>query len=1125
MSQAAYEVNGQVVGSDRFYEIACDPHRSVVVEACAGAGKTWMLVSRILRALLDGVPPNQILAITFTKKAAGEMRERLHGWLREFAQADDAERALQLRIRGVAPEQVPQLVPRLQQLYANWLDDGRGVDIHTIHGWFSRLVKAAPLDVLNELGLPPELQLVEDTSELWPELWGRYLRRLDAMSPQRSQAADKAKEAQEAQDGYAAFMAVVREVGRFNAQAWLNTALQNRLELSLSDQAGTLLGSVPEVGDWSLQWAGLGHPCEALSRESVREHFWSLARQLATAKGTLAQKAGVAIEQALGLSDVRMQAQALRKALLTDKGEPRKKMGELADLEWAQAWLVDLNQAVTQHEAHALHEHMVCLSLLLFEEYAKLKTERGLADMVDLELAAAHLLGDAELSGWVQERLDSQVRQLLMDEFQDTSPLQWQTLKSWLSAYAGAGGGQSGRQPISVFLVGDPKQSIYRFRRADPRVFSAAKSFVLDALDGDLLACDHTRRNAPGIIDALNLVMGQACADGSFPGFRAHTTASEDQALIRVLPSVMRVNADKAEVDEHWRDSLITPREKAHTSIKEMEAEQVAQAVSSLVRRDGLAPTDIFVLSRKRATLAMVAQALDEHDVPHIAPEDTLLIDTPEVRDLVAVLDALVSPHHDLALAHALKSPLFGVTDHELLQLASRVRGVSGDGPAISWWRALMRWAPDAACPPSIQRAAQLLQAWAEIACVAPPHDLLERVVTDGQYRERLLACVPSSRRVQALFHVDALLSQSLEMDAGRDATPYRWVRALKRLPLNLPPRSQSGAVQLLTIHGAKGLEARVVFMVDTDPEPARKDSYALMVDWPESAERPLSCAFIRSQSNPPPSLARALEEDRQADQREELNALYVALTRARCQLVFSRTQPRAQGSLAGGSWWQRLVASGAMDPEQVWQVEPVASREAFARVGESRDVAYATWPALLARPGPVDEATGDTADAMPESSDAQLLGQVVHRVLEWLTPLPVKQRSQERLSRAVLNAAKALELSTEHHPAALHLAGTILHAPALQTWLDPDQLAWAGNEVALQDQGQVLRLDRLVAIDGASGREWWVLDYKLQHRPQALAAYRAQMQRYVAAVSALQPGEVVRAAFITGAGEWVPLE
>ncbi len=1109
MSQAAYEVNGEIVPADLFYQVACDPHRSVVVEACAGAGKTLMLVSRILRALLDGVPPNQILAITFTKKAAGEMRERLHGWLRDFAQTTDAQRELELRIRGVAPSQIAEMAPRLQQLYARWLDEGRGVDIHTIHGWFSRLVKAAPLDILNELNLPPELNLVEDTSEHWPEVWGRLLRRLDAQAPSR-------KNGDEAGPEYLAFMAVVREVGRFNAEAWLHTALDNRLELTLADQGERLAGGVPCAADWSAQWSGLAHPCEALARQSVLDQFWSLARQLATAKGAKAQKAGVAIEQALGLADVESQAQALAKALLTDKGEPRKQLGDMAELAWAQSWLIDLQQAMVQQEAHVLHEHMVSLSRLLFDEYARFKAERGLADMVDLELAAARLLGDPILSGWIQERLDSQVRQLLMDEFQDTSPLQWQTLKSWLSAYAGAGGGHSGRQPISVFLVGDPKQSIYRFRRADPRVFSAAKTFVLEALDGDLLACDHTRRNAPGIIDALNLVMGRACAEGRFPGFRAHTTASEDTARIRVLPSVMRTTAPKAEPDEAWRDSLLTPREQAHTTIKEIEAEQVAQAITAMVRQEGLAPSDIFVLGRKRATLAMVAQALDEHGVPHIAPEDTRLIDTPEVRDLVAVLDALVSPHHDLALAHALKSPLFGITDGQLLQLAAVVKQSRGKA---SWWDGLLHIAAQADCPQALARAAALLQAWSALARVAPPHDLLERIVTDGDYRARVLACVPASRRVQALFHVDALLSQSLEMDAGRDATPYRWVRALKRLPLNLPPRSQADAVQLLTIHGAKGLEAKVVFMVDTDPEPARKDSYALMVDWPESDERPRRCAFIRSQSNPPPSLASSLDEDREADQREELNALYVALTRAREQLVFSRTQPRGQGA---DSWWQRLASSGAIDPEQVWQVVLPETAVQSSEVVAEAPVSLSTLPALAPRPGQDEIKPAVSAE---KSSTQQLLGQVVHRVLEWLTPLPVSQRTPERIERAVLAASKALLLEAEHHGAARYLAQTILNAPALQPWLDPAKLAWAGNEVALHDQGQVLRIDRLVAVDTDAGRHWWVLDYKLQHRPQALEVYRAQMGRYVAAVSALQAGEPVRAAFITGAGEWVPLD
>ncbi|MFT3856945.1 MAG: UvrD-helicase domain-containing protein [Aquabacterium sp.] len=1119
MSQAAYEVNGHLVDPAHFYEVACDPRRSVVVEACAGAGKTWMLVSRILRALLDGVPPNQILAITFTKKAAGEMRERLHTWLRDFAHASDAQREQELRMRGVQEAALAEMAPRLQQLYAQWLEEGKGVDIHTIHGWFSRLVKAAPLDVLHELGLPPELNLVEDTAEYWPELWGRFLRRIDAQAQARAShktQADGAPATPQAKDADA-FMAIVREVGRFNTEAWLQSALSNRLELSLADQAGLLDEGVESAGEWQLQWAGLDCPSQALLRESVRTHFATLARLLAKSKGKKAQDAGMAVEKALSLPDAMQQAQALCAALLTKDGEPRKQLGDLEDLAWAQAWLMDLDRALLQEAAHRLHAQMVRLSRILFEEYAALKTERGLADMVDLELAAARLLGDPVLSGWIQERLDSQVRQLLMDEFQDTSPLQWQTLKSWLSAYAGAGGGMSGRQPVQVFLVGDPKQSIYRFRRADPRVFTAAKDFVIEALGGALLACDHTRRNAPGVIEVLNKVMQQAHDEGSFPGFRPHTTASQAEASVRVLPSIPRSAAVKPEMVEGWRDSLFTPREQARTSIKEMEAAQVADAIASLMQEEGLAASDIFVLSRRRATLSMVAQALDAHGLPHIAPEDTLLIDTPEVRDLVAVVDALVSPHHDLALAHALKSPLFGATDEELLWLSARTKRQDA-AHSTSWWEALSALNGDAReqqAPESLARAARLLSRWAQMVKTAPPHDLLTAIVTQGDFRQRLLASVPPSQRAQALCHVDALLAQTLEMDAGRDATPYRWVRMLKRLPLALPPRAQPQAIQLLTIHGAKGLEARAVFMVDTDPEPARKDSYALMVDWPESDERPRRCAFIRSQGKPPPSLAQTLADDLAADQREELNALYVALTRAREQLVFSRTEPRTTNA---GSWWQRLVASAAIDPHRLWLPQP---SQAAKDQDAPPDAVLMALPVLTAGTTPAAPAM-----RMPDDvSVQQLLGQVVHRVLEWLTPLPVAQRTAPQLERAVKAAAAEVGLDAAHHAQAAHLADTILRSPELQSWLDPAHVDWAGNEVSLFDQGQVLRIDRLVARLAPQGRQWWVLDYKLAHRPEALAGYRQQLLRYVAAVSALQPGEKVSAGFITSAGAYVPLD
>src|SRR4051794_25385838 len=154
MTRAAYEANGRSVERDAFYALACDPQRSVVVEACAGAGKTWMLVSRILRALLEGAAPHEILAITFTRKAAGEMRKRLQDWLAEFAHADPEKLGQELLARGVPLPAIDGLREPLRTLHARVLADGRGVQIRTFHGWFAALLRNAPIATLEELGLP-----------------------------------------------------------------------------------------------------------------------------------------------------------------------------------------------------------------------------------------------------------------------------------------------------------------------------------------------------------------------------------------------------------------------------------------------------------------------------------------------------------------------------------------------------------------------------------------------------------------------------------------------------------------------------------------------------------------------------------------------------------------------------------------------------------------------------------------------------------------------------------------------------------------------------------------------------------------------------------------------------------
>ncbi|NBD20046.1 UvrD-helicase domain-containing protein [Aquabacterium fontiphilum] len=1116
MSQAAYIANGQTVPAERFYELACDPARSVVVEACAGAGKTWMLVSRILRALLDGTAPQQILAITFTRKAAGEMRERLYGWLNAFVALDDVALGNELRIRGVAAERVPELADRLRTVHRAWLTEGQGVDIHTIHGWFSRLVKAAPLDVLAELGLPPELQLIEDIGDIWDELWGRFLRRVDACAEQPEVAAFASS-----------FDVMVQEAGSHNLAAWLQRAVAQRMELILAHQAGTLLDGVPDAATWDDAWAGWAVPEEAACDPRLVARFQQLAAALGAIDKKKPQAAAEAMTDALLLADPRARAEALCKALLTASGEPRKQLGDvdvLPDLGWAQDWLMRLQQAMDQQDAHAWHTHMVLLCQLMFEEYGRFKRERGLADMNDLELGAARLLADPVLSGWVQERLDARVRHVLMDEFQDTSPLQWQALRAWLEGYAGAGGGRSGQAPVRVFLVGDPKQSIYRFRRAEPRVFQAARQFVVEAFAGELLACDHTRRNAPEVIELLNEAMSAAAQAGMFPDFRPHTTASSDIGAVHVMADVLRPEKLQADANS-WRDALTTPREQPQATAKEAEAWQVARAVAWLVTQEGIPAEEVFVLARRRAPLMMVAAALDELGVPHLAPDDTLLVDTPEVRDLVALLDVLVSPQHDLSLAQVLRSPLFGAQDEDLMRLSAACRLI---GTGTTWWEALMSLAASApveelAEDDVLRQAGAQLARWAALAEVLPPHDLLSRIVHDSALRQRVLAAVPPSQRQQAVFHIDALLTQALAMDAGRDATPYRWVRALKRLPVKLPPRTQHGAVQLLTIHGAKGLEARVVFLIDTDPAPTRADSYSLLIDWPPEQGRPAKVAFVRSERKPPPSLTALFAAEALAAQREEMNALYVAITRAKERLVISRSPGRLTRD---DSWWRRLTACGPLQEAVPWQPEALLAADcAPDRAAEAQPVTVRCLPALR-WPAASAKLSGEgETQAQPDArSDVQRLGETVHRALEWLTRLPAARRTPERVVRAVTHAVAEVGLAASWVAQAEQQVRTILTSGQAGPLLTPERVLWAGNEVPLQHEGQLLRIDRLVAVPHGEGRLWWVIDYKLGHRPEGDAQYLRQMQRYVAAVRALQPGEPVAAAFVTGQGEWVPV-
>ena len=1115
MSAPAYEHNGTPCSRDAFYAIACDPRRHVAVEACAGAGKTWMLVSRILRALLDGAEPHEILAITFTKKAAGEMRQRLQEWLADFARprGDETPEQWQQRLhtelgsRGIELKAASTQREKLQNLYQSVLAHGRPVQIRTFHSWFAALLRSAPLQALADLGLPASYELLEDTTDAVAELWRRWLPQVAADARLRADYAE-----------------LVAQLGRTRAHEALASALDKRVEFMLADDAGHVQEAVASAGALYPEFAGFEQPCDALSGDAAIARWQARARALGAESTKTPQKAANAIIDALALPDGDERLAALRKACFVAAEDRLTKHLEKFDAaQEAEAELQRLLAAQRQHEARVYHQRLARLVRPLIEEFSLLKQERGWIDMGDIERAALTLLSDDVLSGWVQQRLDARVRHLLIDEFQDTNPLQWQALHAWLQSYVGAGGGGEGP---SVFVVGDPKQSIYRFRRAEPQVFIAAQRFITEGLGGDLLACDHTRRNVPAVLAAVNQVMAQAQTAGDYAGFRPHTTESPDTTGgLAALPLIPRPEtAQEAGELPEWRDSLTEPRTLPEETLMTLEARQAAHWLAAQIAA-GTPPRELMVLARKRAPLSVLHAELRALGIACEQPEDRVLGELPAVRDMLALVDALVSPGHDLSLARALRSPLFSLPDEDLVRIALAVRAAReetpsplwgegrGEGPAAqparsarpSWLDALSRTELIAQNAQALHADLMLYQGW---LLSLPPHDALQAIYDHRDVLARFAAAAPPPERAATLSDLRALLAAALQVQGGRFLTAYQWLRALRRQSLAAPRPSVQNAVRLLTVHGAKGLEADTVLLLHSAAAPeGRGGGPTVLIDWPGEARVPGRLAFLSSDKAVPPSLQALARQEAEARAREELNALYVAMTRARHRLVLSGVTPYREPA---SSWWQRLASLA----EPIEAAAPADTAVATA-AAETSFTVLTLPPALVQSMPKATDSMAFIETEAAEPTDASRLGEAMHWLLEHVGDTPTGWRPQR-----VAQAMRRFGVTAAQAARAEALARAIHTGEAAWAW-NADEVLEAFDEVELTHQGQRLRVDRLVRRRaGPHGDEaWWVLDYKSATRPEDDPLLQAQLAQYRAAVARLHPGAVVRAAFLSADG------
>jgi ATP-dependent helicase/nuclease subunit A len=1236
--ELAYEHNDRRISRAEFYAIACDPRRSVAVEACAGAGKTWMLVSRIVRALLDGAEPHEILAITFTRKAAGEMRARLHEWLSKFAALDAAALSAELEMRGIRIDGAgrrlgengqdssknfnerglnrnPDLRYQLSRLQQKVLQAGRPVQVRTFHSWFGALLKNAPLAVMRELGLPQPYILLEDDKEAVAAVWRPFHRAVIADVQLRTD-----------------FDALGARHGRSQTRKALGAALTRRTEFELADRAGRVEEAVPRC---TTQFCSLGEvqePCEALADPAVRARWLAWAAALGREKNKTPQSAAAAVIDAFALPPGAAVIAALRKAFfVATEDRLNKNLQKFEAALEAEIELQLLCAAQHQHEAWLHHHRMARLTRVLLVCFAEVKRANGWVDMNDVERAAHRLLSDDALAGWVQQRLDVRIKHLLIDEFQDTNPLQWQALHSWLSGYAGSGGGASGPDGSAapgVFIVGDPKQSIYRFRRAEPQVFRAAQRFVVEGLGGDRLACDHTFRNAPEVVRAVNGALLAAQEQGEFDGYRVHTTESQAEGAVLCLPQIPRAlagepqdafatsasgdggyggggderapelrsgpygasqlggnrdDADEDETDPEWRDSLTTPRTLVEESLRRRECLQAARWLAAEMPHRALQPGAVMVLSRRRAALSFMEDALRDLGIPTQQPEKGELHDAPEVQDIIALLDVLVSPGHDLSLARALRSPVFGCTDDDLVQIALALRalrlqrergaetgvtkGIAHDAELASatdrstpsdsvapqgvapptWFDVLTQCVvsdadadadaddrENGSLPAHLRAIGVTLLRWRAWLQRLPPHDAIDAIYHDGDVLARFAAASPDALRATVLARLRAVPGAALALDGGRYVTPYRLVRALKAGGIKAPMRADTDAVRLLTVHGAKGLEADLVLLLDTEPSPSRSESMTALVDWPGESAAPTRFAFIEKESRPPPSAAAAMEAETTARKREEINTLYVAITRARRWLVLSSVEPGR--TTQAGSWWERISPLATTVELGVGAAQaclPGSSNAASGVGGDGRKFFIRfIAPAIDEK---AQLAIDNVVIQQTQPNGEAAVGLAMHRLLEWAPTLsaatslagsPAGSDQEKDDPQALLLAEGRLAavrrefgLDAAQLERAAALASRIHGGQGAWAW-DASQLSWDANEVHLNHEGRAYRLDRLVQRrdDGS----WWVLDFKSAYQPQQQPLLMAQLRDYRAAVMAVWPGQTVHSALLGGDGSLI---
>jgi ATP-dependent helicase/nuclease subunit A len=1116
---------------------ASDPLASAFVSANAGSGKTHVLVQRVIRLLLSDVAPEKILCITFTKAAAANMAERVFTTLGHWITLDDAALDAAIREAGL-PQPNTKLRLRARELFACALETPGGLKVQTIHALCTRLLQQFPF----EANVPARFSVLDDRDQT--EMMERAnLAVLLEASREPDSTAGRALNIAMASAADVTFKDVVREacLNRDHFMAWTDAAGNTNAAAQLSAALGVDPDDRIEHAEQAIvdgpnlarpEWPAIAATLDTGSKSDSDQ-----AIRLRTA---LASSGAAQVEEYLGvfLTDER----APRKSVVTKKfadNNPalaRRFESEIARL----GPLIEKRRAVTTRDRS---QALLYIATAAAANYRREKRERGLLDFDDLIDKTLAML-DGGAAGWVHYKLDRGVDHVLIDEAQDTSPRQWDIVSHIISEFTSGAGTRDG-VTRTVFAVGDEKQSIFSFQGAAPNEFDARrralkKKFEDAGLKFDPLSFTYSFRSGPAILQSVDHVFRDPAIYRSIhsveSGYPVHNWL-EDSGPGMIDLWELQVPDGRQDL-EGWRAPFDAVSE---TSPEVKLARRIQAEIKSLIERGTMTGSrgnrralrygDMLVLVRRRGNaFDAVIQALKHGDIPVAGADRLKLTEHIAIIDLMNLADALLLPQDDLALAVALKSPLFGLTDDDLFTLAWQRKG--------SLWQALGQ---HAAASDRFRTALRRLEACERRFAIETPFAFYAWLLGGDGGRRRILKRLGH----EATDALDEFLELALGYERKAPASLQgfmAWLRAADT-EVKRDMEISRNEVRVMTVHGAKGLEAPVVFLVDSTTSPSdtqrlrlinlpQANAHGVVVWAGRKADDPLSVAAARA----------AMLGDTEDEYRR---LLYVAMTRAADRLIVGGCMPGNMKTVRPSSWYdlidkglshsglelQEFETAGGKVKRYLRPEDAAAPATVAMAPAQIAPIALPSWLHASAPPDaavdnllrPSDPADDEgrrirAGESAADRARALQRGTLVHRLLQSLPDIGRERRREAALRYLGRNAGDWTEGEREA------LAGSVLALiddPRFAEVFAPGSRAEVSIVGRLERSGRLPALvsgqiDRLAVTPEAV----LIVDFKTNHAPpsrvaEAPAAYIRQLALYRAVLARLYPERPVRAALL----------